>query len=72
MPLGKGWFHSQPGIHTTCLTIPPHHGAPDDELIDAKYLRFTVNYNGEPTIEATMGRGEPHYALPIVALPVEG
>jgi hypothetical protein len=72
MPLGEGWFCSQPGIHTTCLTVPPYHGAPEDELIDAKYLRFTINYNGEPTIEATMGRGEPHYALPIMASPVEG
>jgi hypothetical protein len=35
-------------------------------------LRFTVNYNGEPTIKATMGQGQPHYALPIMASPVEG
>jgi hypothetical protein len=72
MPLGEGWFHSQPGLHRTRLTIPPHHGAPEDELVDAKYLRFTINFDGEPTIEATMGRGEPHYALPIMASPVEG
>jgi hypothetical protein len=55
MPLGKGWFNSQPGVHTTRLTVPPYHGAPEDELVDAKYLRFTINYNGEPTIKATMG-----------------
>jgi hypothetical protein len=34
---------------------------------DTKYLKFTVNYNGEPTIKATMGWGRPHYALPVVA-----
>jgi hypothetical protein len=55
MPLGEGWFRSQPGLHRTRLTIPPHHGAPEDELVDAKYLRFTINFDGEPTIEATMG-----------------
>jgi hypothetical protein len=59
-------------VHRTRLTIPPHHGAPEDELVDAKYLRFTINFNGEPTIEATMGQGGPHYALPIMALPVKG
>jgi hypothetical protein len=72
MPLGKGWFRSQPGIHNTHLTVPPHHGAPEDELVDAKYLRFTISYTGEPTIEATMGQGTPHYALPIMVSPVEG
>jgi Chromo (CHRromatin Organisation MOdifier) domain len=72
IPPGKGWFRSQPGVHTTCITVPPFHGAPEDDLVDAKYLRFTINYNGEPTIEATMGRGRPHYALPIMASPVEG
>jgi Chromo (CHRromatin Organisation MOdifier) domain len=72
IPLGEGWFRSQPGVHHTRLTIPPRHGAPEDELVDAKYLRFTVNFDGEPTIEATMGRGGPHYALPIMASPVEG
>jgi hypothetical protein len=72
MPPGKGWFHSQPGVHTTRLTVPPFHRAPEDDLVDAKYLRFTINYAGEPTIEATMGRGKPHYALPIMASPVEG
>jgi hypothetical protein len=71
-PPGEGWFRSQPGIHTMRLMIPPHHEASDDELVDAKYLRFTVNYDGEPTIEATMGRAQPHYALPIMASPVEG
>jgi hypothetical protein len=40
--------------------------------VDAKYLRFTINFDGEPTIEATMGRGGPHYALLIMASPVEG
>jgi hypothetical protein len=55
MPLGEGWFRSQPGMHQTCLTIPPHHDAPEDELVNAKYLRFTISYAGEPTIEATMG-----------------
>jgi hypothetical protein len=72
MPLGEGWFCSQLGVHHTWLTVPPHHGAPEDELVDAKYLRFIINYNGEPTIEVTMGRGTPHYALPIMASPVEG
>jgi hypothetical protein len=72
MPIGEGWFHSQPGVYRTRLTISPHHGAPEDELVDAKYLRFTINFDGEPTIEATMGRGGPHYALPIMASPVEG
>jgi hypothetical protein len=72
MPLGEGWFRSQPGVHRTRLTIPPHHGAPEDELVDAKYLRFTINFDGEPMIEATMGQGGPHYALPIMASPVEG
>jgi hypothetical protein len=72
IPLGEGWFRSQPGVHRTRLTIPPHHRAPEDELVDAKYLRFTVNFDEEPTIEATMGRGGPHYALPIMASPVEG
>jgi hypothetical protein len=72
MPLGEGWFRSQPGIHTTRLTVPPFHGASEDELVDAKYLRFTISYTGEPTIEATMGQGQPHYALPIMASPVEG
>jgi Chromo (CHRromatin Organisation MOdifier) domain len=71
-PLGEGWFHSQPSMHTTRLTVPLYHRALDDELTDAKYLKFTINYNSEPTIEATMGRGEPHYALPIMALPIEG
>jgi hypothetical protein len=72
MPLGEGWFRSQPGVHTTRLTIPPSHEASEDNLVDAKYLRFTINYDGEPTIEATMGRGSPHYTLPIMASPVEG
>jgi hypothetical protein len=72
MPLGEGWFCSQPGVHRTRLTIPPHHGAPEDKMVDAKYLRFTINFEGEPTIEATMGRGGPHYALPIMVSPVEG
>jgi Chromo (CHRromatin Organisation MOdifier) domain len=72
MPLGEGWFRSQLGMHRTRLTIPLHHGAPEDELVDAKYLRFTVNFDGEPTIEATMGQGGPHYTLPIMASPVEG
>jgi hypothetical protein len=40
--------------------------------VNAKYLRFTINVDGEPTIEATMGRGGPHYALPIMVSPVEG
>jgi Chromo (CHRromatin Organisation MOdifier) domain len=72
MPPGEGWFRSQPGVHTTCLTIPLFHGAPKDDLVDTRYLRFTINYNGEPTIKATMGRGRPHYALPIMASPVKG
>jgi hypothetical protein len=72
MPLGEGWFCSQPGVHKTRLTIPPHHEAPEDELVNAKYLRFTINYAGKPTIEATMGRGTPHYALPIMASPIKG
>jgi hypothetical protein len=72
MPLGEGWFHSQPRLHTTRLTIPPHHGASDDELVNTKYLRFTINYTGEPTIKATMGQAQPHYALPIMASPVKG
>jgi hypothetical protein len=40
--------------------------------VDAKYLRFTINFDGEPMIEAMMGQGGPHYALPIMASPVEG
>jgi hypothetical protein len=72
MPLGEGWFRSQPGVHTTCLTVPPYHGALENELVDAKYLRFTINYNGEPTIEATMRQGVPHYTLPIMVSPVKG
>jgi hypothetical protein len=72
MPPGEGWFRSQPGVHTTHLTIPPSHEALEDDLVDTKYLRFTINYNGEPTIEATMGQGRPHYALPIMASPVKG
>jgi hypothetical protein len=59
-------------VHTTCLTVPPHHGAPKEELIDTKYLRFTINYNGKPTIEVTMGRGQPHYTLLITTSPVKG
>jgi hypothetical protein len=72
MPIGKGWFCGQPGVHTMHLTIPPCHGAPEEELVNTKYLRFTINYNGEPTIKATMGWGQPHYALPITASPIEG
>jgi hypothetical protein len=72
MPLGEGWFRSQLGVHQTRLTVPPCHRAPEDELVDAKYLRFTISYTSEPTIEATMGRGTPHYTLPIMASPVEG
>jgi hypothetical protein len=68
-PIGEGWFCSKPGAHTTCLTIPPDHG--DEEMVDAKYLKFTINYNSEPTIEATMGWGHPHYALPITASPTD-
>jgi hypothetical protein len=68
-PIGEGWFRNQPGRHTTNLTIPPNHG--DEELVDAKYLKFTINYNSEPTIKATMGRGHPHYTLPITTLPVD-
>jgi hypothetical protein len=64
-PIGEGWFRNKPGVHTTNLTIPPDHG--DEEMVNAKYLKFTINYNGEPTIEATMGWGHPHYTLPIVA-----
>jgi hypothetical protein len=47
MPPGEGWFCSQPGVHTTRLTIPPSHDASEDNLVDAKYLKFTINYDGE-------------------------
>jgi hypothetical protein len=67
--IGEGWFHSRPGVHTMHLTIPPNHN--NKEIVDAKYLKFTINYNGEPTIEATMGQGHPHYALPITTSPVD-
>jgi hypothetical protein len=63
-PIGEGWFRNKPGVHTTNLTIPPDHG--NKEMVNTKYLKFTINYNGEPTIKATMGQGRPHYALPIV------
>jgi hypothetical protein len=69
-PVGAGWFHNKPGVHTTYLTIPPDDAAQVEELVDAKYLKFTINYDGEPTIEATMGQGYLYYALPITASPV--
>jgi hypothetical protein len=68
-PIGEGWFHSKLGVHTTNLTIPTNHD--NEEMKNTKYLKFTINYNGEPTIKATMGWGCPHYALPIVASPVD-
>jgi hypothetical protein len=40
-------------------------------MVPAKYLKFTINYNSEPTVEATMGWGCPHYTLPITASPVD-
>jgi hypothetical protein len=52
-PIGEGWFRNKPGVHTTNLMIPPDHN--DEEMVSTKYLKFTINYSGEPTIEATMG-----------------
>jgi hypothetical protein len=39
--------------------------------VNAKYLKFTISFEGEPMIEATMGWGQPHYTLCIIASPID-